>query len=198
MIKTLIEIIRDKYRTLRYGVRENQLELVLLPASQDQIEIVVPKGFYLRTYKKTDEKGLLEMVRLSGLAQWNESEFETIASNFLPNGFFVVVESGSEKIVAAMGARHTPNKLHPNAGDIGWLCSHPSYSGKGLGYVAAAAATNRLLEIGYSNIYVNTDDYRLPAIKIFLRLGYQPLMYNSNIENRWRIIFENFKEPLDT
>ena len=193
MIRTLITIIRAKYRTARYGVRENQLELVL-PAGKDEIEIVIPEGFHLRTYKEKDKKGLLDIFSLSGLADWNESELETIISSFLPHGFFVVVENDSEKIVAPMGARHTPNKVHPNAGDIGWLCSHPSYSGKGLGYIAAAAATNRLIEIGYSNIYVNTDDYRLPAIKIFLKLGYQPLMYNSNIEDRWRLIFENFKK----
>ena len=44
MIRTLIEIIRAKYRAARYGVRENQLELVL-PASKDKIEIAVPEGF---------------------------------------------------------------------------------------------------------------------------------------------------------
>jgi len=194
MIRTIFEIIRSKYRSFRYGIRENQLELTLNQKNQKKKDIHLPEGFYLRTFKKQDKKGLIEIFRLSGLAEWSDIEFEVVKSSFLPNGFFVVVENDTEKIVATMGARHTPNKFNPNAGDIGWLCSHPEFLGKRLGYAAAAAATNRLLEIGYTNIYVNTDDYRLPAIKIFLRLGFEPLMYNNGIEKRWNIIFNKLKK----
>ena len=121
---------------MKYGVRENQLELALPRETQNRINFVLPEGFYLRNYQKSDEKGFLELLRLSGLAVWNSDDLTTVVSSFLPEGLFVVVEKESEKIVASMGARHTANNLHPNAGDIGWLCAHPDYSGKGLGYIA--------------------------------------------------------------
>jgi len=40
-------------------------------------------------------------------------------------------------------------------------------------------------------MYVNTDYDRLPAIKIFLKLGFKPLMYKNTMLSRWRLIEKN-------
>ena len=90
-----------------------------------------------------------------------------------------------------MAARHDSGKGRNKTGCITWLCTHPKYRGLGLGVVVASAAVNCLLDLKYNKIFVNTDDERLPAIKIFLKLGFEPLMYKSKMQNRWRLIMNS-------
>jgi len=35
---------------------------------------------------------------------------------------------------------------------------------------------------------LETDDYRLPAIKTYLNLGFEPLLVHENQRDRWRNI----------
>ena len=51
------------------------------------------------------------------------------------------------------------------------------HKGKGIGYTVCAAVTRSLVERGYSRIFLTTDDWRLPAIAIYLKLGYVPDLY---------------------
>ena len=53
-----------------------------------------------------------------------------------------------------------------------------------------AAVTARLLAAGYENIFLLTDDFRLPAISIYLRLSYQPLLHAPDMAERWRVVYE--------
>ena len=63
-------------------------------------------------------------------------------------------------------ALHLPLEYHPCGGELGWVAGDPEHKGSGLGFAVCAAVTRRLLEIGYRNIYLLTDDFRLPAIKL--------------------------------
>ena len=53
----------------------------------------------------------------------------------------------------------------------------------------------RLLEAGYRNIYLNTEDWRLPALSIYLKLGWVPLLYMSDMEERWRDVCAKIDWP---
>jgi mycothiol synthase len=54
-----------------------------------------------------------------------------------------------------------------------------------------AEVTRRLLSAGYREIYLQTDDWRLPAIKTYLNLGYVPLLCEPDMEERWRLVCRN-------
>lgn len=113
----------------------------------------------------------------------------------LPDGYFVLIEKNFQKIIATMMARHVSDYLHPFGGRIDWLAVNPNYTGKGLGYVVAAAATNRLIEVSYKNIYVTTDDHRLAAIKIFIKIGFVPNLYRHDMYDRWKNIYKCLGQP---
>jgi mycothiol synthase len=51
--------------------------------------------------------------------------------------------------------------------------------------VVVIAATGRLTTEGYSRVYLSTDDWRLPAISIYLKLGWKPLLFAPDMERRW-------------
>jgi hypothetical protein len=47
------------------------------------------------------------------------------------------------------------------------------------------------LEAGYDDIWVTTDDHRLEALKIFLSMGFRPVMSTRESEVRWQLVFAN-------
>ncbi len=52
---------------------------------------------------------------------------------------------------------------------------------RGLGRAVCAAVVRRLLSAGYHRIYLKTDDFRLPAITVYLRMGFVPFLYQQDM-----------------
>ena len=45
-----------------------------------------------------------------------------------------------------------------------------------------------MIKAGYKNIYLETHDHRLAAIKIYLSMGWIPLLYCNGMYQRWESI----------
>ena len=65
----------------------------------------------------------------------------------------------------------------------------------GLGAAVSAKVTNRLVEEGYSTPGLETEDFRLAAINIYLKLGWRPYLYLDDMESRWRTTYERLGRP---
>jgi len=151
-------------------------------------------GFRLRQYRPDDNMAHNKLLDVAGLSSFSPEYWE---KHILPNGFFIIEEINSGKIVATCMASHHPTPRHPRAGNFGWLAADPQYKGKNLGYSVAAAVTSRLLAGGYSRIFLETHDFRLPAIKIYLKMGWVPLLYNKEMEDRWKKICDKLNFPFE-
>ena len=57
---------------------------------------------------------------------------------------------------------------------------------KGTGFWASLGALRHLAKEGRCSARLDTDDFRLPAIVIYLRLGFRPLLVHPNQRERWR------------
>ncbi len=145
-----------------------------------------PAGYTLRTFRPGDEAEHVRLMRVAGFADWSLEKLAAAMEKCLPDGFFVVEHSPSHQLVATAMAHHQPLPEHPSGGELGWVAGDPEHKGKGLGYAVCAAVTRRFLEIGYHNIYLRTDDFRPPAIKLYLKLGYVPFLFAPDMEPRWR------------
>jgi mycothiol synthase len=64
-----------------------------------------------------------------------------------------------------------------------------------LGATVCAAVVARLLSSGYTNIYLNTDDERYPAIKTYLKLGFRPVLLTADMAARWETICNRLAWP---
>jgi mycothiol synthase len=73
---------------------------------------------------------------------------------------------------------------------VGWVAAHPKHQGQGLGKVVVAAVVNRLLDIGYPQIHLFTEHWRLAALKTYLKLGFQPLIEKSETQGIWDQVFQ--------
>jgi mycothiol synthase len=148
----------------------------------------LPDEYALRTFRPGDEAEHVRLMRVAGFADWSPENLAAAMEKCLPDGFFVVEHSPSHQLVATAMANHQPLPEHPFGGELGWVAGDPEHRGKGLGYAVCAAVTRRFLEIGYRNIFLRTDDFRPPAIKLYLKLGYVPFLFAPDMEPRWRDI----------
>lgn len=84
--------------------------------------------------------------------------------------------------------------LHPGeSGDVpelGWVAVHPAHRGRGLGRQICLAVLGFVGGLGHGYAYLLTEDFRLPAIKTYLRLGFEPEMTDPSHPERWRLLRE--------
>ena len=83
-------------------------------------------------------------------------------------------------------ATHNPTPLHPYGGELGWVAGSPAHAGRGLGTAVCAAVVRRFLTAGYRRVYLLTDDWRLPALKVYLKLGFVPYLFEAGMAARWQ------------
>lgn len=138
----------------------------------------LPADYALRQYTPADcaaHRALMEKVQLG---TWDDTSYERVLPTILPDGFFLVEHLPSCAVVATTTA-------HKHR-ELGWVAADPAHAGKGLGRAVVAAALARLLHESPDGVYLSTDDYRLPAIKTYLDVGFVPDMSVLAARGRWR------------
>jgi mycothiol synthase len=98
-----------------------------------------------------------------------------------------VIREG-QQIVATASARLMPED-HPGAGYLHWVASDPQLRGRGLGRAVTIAVMHRFAADGLAATVLETDDERLPAIRLYLSLGYVPQYPDASHVDRWSKIF---------
>jgi len=181
---------------LREGEYPTQLHMVwpehLLDAPPP---VQLPSGYSLRTYQPGDEPRFFKVMELAGWPGWNAEKLRPWRERILPQGWFMVVHNASSGIVATAMAFRDRLEFGCQGGEIGWVACIPGHRGKGLGMTVSAVATTRLIEGGYHHIHLYTEDWRLAALKIYLKLGYIPFLYAPDMLERWRTICTQIQWP---
>jgi len=129
----------------------------------------------------------------AGFKGWTSDSVAQKRLAVIPDGFFVIEHLGTGKIVATTMATHRPTALHPCGGELGWVAADPAHKGRGLGLATCAAVTALFIRRGYRRIYLQTDDWRLPAIKTYLNLGWEPFPYCEGMKERWDMVLKQLK-----
>ena len=65
-----------------------------------------------------------------------------------------------------------------------------SARGKGYGTLLNNVALNVLKAEKMQTAYLTTDDWRIPAIKSYLRAEFMPDLSNDDFKERWKKIYE--------
>jgi mycothiol synthase len=167
----------------------------------DQLEMIWPRerlresppvevapGYVLRTYRPGDETGFAYLMERAGFGEWGRERFEAMRSVVIPGGLFFVVDEAAGNIVSTAGAHHRPCARHPFGGELGWVATEPDHRGRGLGAAVSGAAVARFLGAGYERIYLRTDDFRAPAIRLYMKMGFVPYLFAPDMPGRWRAI----------
>lgn len=168
---------------------KQQLEMVRSSGTQPAIP-ALPSGYLLRQYKEPDRASYW---RLFAEVFKTRNRLDDLRSASLPGGFHVIEDTASGDVVASAVAAEYPRAGHLEPGSLQWVMTDPLQTGKGLGKAVVAAATGTLAARGYRRVYLSTDDWRLPAIHVYLELGWKPLLHTPDMKDRWMAVYERLK-----
>ena len=143
-----------------------------IESGSDIQDPTVPSGFELRGYQSRDELAWANLVNLGGFGQKFTAErvIEYMESPERRAGSRIVLKGG--EILAATFA--TIQKEADNLSSLDYVVSHPDYRGLGLGRIVCEAVVKYFVEIGRNDVILHTDDWRFPALGLYLSMGFVP------------------------
>ena len=159
-------------------------ELLTLPS------IEVPKGYTLRHFIPGDEVAWERIIEDS--FNWKTSFEDTIRNDKYfqeENVLFICYDNIP---IATATAKYNP-EYGDNTGYVHMVGVHSLQKGKGLGFLISLAVLHRMFEEGRQEAVLETDDFRIPAIKTYLKLGFILEIIHENQEQRWNDIFQKLR-----
>ena len=147
--------------------------------------------FVCRTYSGADEdkeKWALIIKESFGGDDWTKESFDGCMNDHgkLENDMMFIIEKDGDPAATLAVIPHWDVK----EGYIHMVGCRPKYQGVGLGTRLNAAAVRCLLENGLETAYLTTDDFRIPAIRSYLRAGFYPDIKDDSHRERWDKIYE--------
>ena len=153
-------------------------------------DLEIPDGFDIWTFRAGDARGWAKLMT-GAIGDWNE---HSTARDFLgdpgvnPDGVFFLISGG--QYVGTVTDKRLPD---PGLGYLHMVAVAPEYRGRRLGRCISLAALHHMRERGCREAILDTDDYRLPAIRTYLRLGFVPDNQEADHAARWRTIDANLR-----
>ena len=186
---TLLSSLWQKLRPTR---RKEQPvpQLIMWYRRNNKPEKEIPDHCLVRSYQPGDEEAWLALLQQNAeLGRWDRERLDGVLADTHVQLF---VECRGQ-IVACAGLN---DKVRSEGAcwEIGWVAAHPSFQGRGLGGLVTAAAMGQAMELGARPIYLLTDDFRIPALRTYLKLGFVPDESHPSYRGRWELIFDQLGE----
>ncbi|MDQ3328823.1 MAG: GNAT family N-acetyltransferase, partial [Chloroflexota bacterium] len=138
-----------------------------------------------------DLASLADTLSLAFAEPWSVSRIRTSLLES-PDVSAVYVVTWQDLPVATASSQQLTAK-YPGMGWVHWVGTHPNHTRRGL----AAALIERVIDDfksrGYRSAALWTDDFRLPAIRTYLRFGFLPSydVEGEDHRDRWSAIFQS-------
>jgi len=197
----------------KVNAAEMNLPVKMTRANLDHLpEFALPAGFLLRWYQAGDEAHWLR-IHLAA------DHFNEITPDLFQRQFAVHPARGRQPASsneARNGLKSAPRELRERQayllassgevigtgtawfndhfegarwGRVHWMAILPELQGRGLGKSLLSAICRRLRELGHERAYLTTSTARVPAIKLYLQFGFEPLIRQAEDERVWRKLF---------
>jgi predicted dehydrogenase/GNAT superfamily N-acetyltransferase len=153
-------------------------------------ECRLAEGYRLRTLEEADWPRYTQLMDKAGFGGWDPSRIRSSTARALPGSFTLIEHVASGTLAATAFANHSASEHLPGAASLEFVAGDPDHKGKGLGYAVCAHVTELMVQRGYKTIFLTTDDWRLPAIAVYLKLGYEPDSYMDDMPGRWDAVMK--------
>ncbi|MCL1793451.1 MAG: GNAT family N-acetyltransferase [Oscillospiraceae bacterium] len=154
-----------------------------------------PEGYHMRSYIGENGDGAAWckccLGGELGIEEASEAAFENkmLADKYVnpQNIFFLVSPMG--EIAGTVTYQYTGDE---DTGCIHMVAIEKSHQGKKLALPMILYAVQKILADGRKNIVLTTDDWRISAIKTYLRAGFCPVIGgDAEMEKRWKAVQNN-------
>lgn len=167
-----------------------QLEM-LRQGLEDLPELKLPPGYRLRSYQDGDAEAWGEIMGEAFGPYWNTERFRR---SFLPHFGFkperVIFVCREERPVGSASAFAWPG-IPRDRGYIHMVGVKKEHCGRRLGYWLTLACLRILREQRFVSAMLQTEDFRIPAIKHYLRLGFRPFLVQREQREKWERLLES-------
>ena len=172
-----------------------QLRMVR-PNLKDLPELQLPAGYGIRTYREGDEAHWARIISDSfgGRERTAQDTRNEITSRdvFIPDGLYFITHRDVPVGTACAWRQSIDEKDVGYVHMVGVVAEH---TGHKLGKWVSLAVLHYFRDNGFISAMLDTDDFRIPAVKTYLNLGFIPAYVEEGQSERWRDIFEKLKLP---
>jgi len=147
----------------------------------------VPEGYRLHRYRPGEEGDWIQLLNESReFGVWNTGKLRSmILDSLIPNSGVFISDS---KALIACAACCSVSSFLPYA-TANYALVLPEHRGRGLGLIAMAAVIDSARDAGFPGVVLQTDDFRIPAVKTHLKLGFRPdITIRPATATRWSAV----------
>ncbi|HWD40786.1 MAG TPA: GNAT family N-acetyltransferase [Fimbriimonas sp.] len=160
--------------------------LASVPAPRD-----LPDGYSLRRAADSDTPALARLLSTAFDEEWSEARVrEVLLDNPEVPLTFVVDREGEPVAVASYQLK--PAEF-PESGYVHYVGVAPEHGGRSLGYIVSYQVVLEAIARGNKDVMLTTDDFRLPAIRTYLNLGFEPDIWHESHGDRWKAIYDKLE-----
>ncbi|MFC1604640.1 GNAT family N-acetyltransferase [Planctomycetota bacterium] len=102
----------------------------------------------------------------------------------------------SEENIIGTATAWLDNHDGKSLGRIHWLAIIPQQQGNGLAKPLLTIICNRLKELGHRKTYLTTQSVRIPAINLYAKFGFAPVIDSDRDREIWEKLQKHIKYPL--
>jgi mycothiol synthase len=167
------------------------------PHLDDLPALAPPAGYGLRTFRPGDEAAWGEIMESAGGigADWTVEKVRARMMErpqFEADGLFFASDGAAGgRLVASAAAWRVPPEERAT-GYVHMVCALAEHRGRGLGRLVTLAVLHYLRDHGFGDALLDTDDFRIPAVRTYLGLGFVPVYVEDPASDhvaRWSSVF---------
>jgi mycothiol synthase len=147
----------------------------------------LPEGFILRTYQSADCASLAALLTRAFDTSWDEALVRSRLTE-APDVGAIYLIAHRRDLVATASAR-LGVAAFPNAGYVHWVAADPAYRRQGWGRLVTLRVLHHFRDAGLPQAVLETDDWRLAALRTYLHLGFVPEYRGREDQRRWARLF---------
>lgn len=161
-------------------------------------EYSLPSGYSIRWYQPGYEKHWQAVQSLADVyikvtPDLFEKQFGTDTQLLSERQCFLC--DREENIIGTASA-WLDNLDGKSLGRVHWIAIIPQQQGKGLAKPLLTIICKRLKELGHSKTYLTTQTVRIPAINLYVKFGFVPVIDSNCDREIWKKLQKHIKYPL--
>jgi mycothiol synthase len=171
----------------------DRTQLIMVRKNLDDIPPTrLPKGYRIRSYEDGDPEALTPVFQECFDPGWSSDRvLKTFVEESVWSPYRMCVLCRGLEVVGTATAWESRER--PGHGMLHSLAILPGHRGKHLGLALGARVLDLLKGMGYADAWLATDDFRLPAIHVYLALGFEPVFTDGSHAERWEIVRHKLK-----
>ena len=143
-------------------------------------------GYGFRTYRPGDEGAWIDTLSTGDFGVWDRPRLDRmLAGERAPLPLEGVVFATSDDMPVGVANLFFYERAGSPYSELGWVAVRPEHRGRGLAYEVCRRILLFAQSAGHHYTYLKTEDFRLGAITTYLRLGFEPELYEPGHTARW-------------